>query len=96
MYTKLKEMSHELTYTDQVLIRYVGELPKEELDTIQALILHHASLHSSNVLKTKKKQVPYQGTVFSGGVGVTYPLEHMPEELKKILLCYVQHVVELT
>ncbi len=86
-------------YSDQELVKYTQQVPKENRDVMQALILHYTALYppapatTGSGLKTRKKQVPFQGTIFEGGVGITYALADVPEPLKRILLCYVQNVI---
>lgn len=69
-------------------------LPSSYAEIILGLIIHHSILNNAEVKTTasKKNVLPYKGKIFENNVGVIYNIEYMPENLRKIIYCFVVSV----
>jgi hypothetical protein len=82
----------------QDLWPYVMNLPSEHLETLFALMWHHAVLHKdvpAPSRNAKRTALPYQGKLFEGGKGVVFRLSDLPDPLKHVLHGYLARVIAL-
>lgn len=81
----------------------INKLPSEHLLMVFLLVLHHGIKENSDIvdviiptLKGKSRQIhlPYSGRVLDSGKGVIYKMSSLPEDLRKIIYCYIETISE--
>ena len=88
----------------------INKFPKEHIEMIYVLIIHHFFLESSMKAnqpvdltmsslmtdrgRTKSKSLPYGGKTFENGKGAIYTVEKIPDGLKRVISAYVHIVTE--
>jgi hypothetical protein len=94
LYTSLVEEACTLTSIPDVM-KHTQNLPTEYLEVIMALIFHHHHVMlKMGALKQKKiPPIPFGGKTFDSGKGVIFHLKDLPENLQKILVCYIRKCI---
>jgi hypothetical protein len=79
----------------------VNKLSPDHILLIFLLILHHGILENPRMktlipptLKGRSRNInlPYSGRVLDSGKGVIYKMSVLPEELQKIIYCYIDTI----
>ena len=68
-------------------------LPQEHLSVVFLLILHHWCLTNKDKISHLRKIFPYNGkTITKNKRGMTFRLQHIPIDLQKILVKYLEMI----
>ncbi len=106
IYTEMLEKSRDLdkqTIVDKWVnvCGIINKLPSDHILLIFLLILHHGVLENPKMknlipptLKGRSRNIhlPYSGRVLDSGKGVIYKISKCPEELQKIIYCYIDTI----
>lgn len=88
LYDQLAQINCEPEWDLRRLCATINTLPDEHMETLYALILHHAL--QAQKTSVGSHHLPFSGKLPNGRKGIIYTGTHLPTPLQNVLIAYVR------